>query len=60
MRPSRNVRQSEMAHKNGATGDAIFDTPVIVGNQPYGLPVSANALAGRIDFQLPNTAVTHG
>ncbi len=49
-----------MAHKNGATGDAIFDTPVIVENQLCGLPVSSNALAGCIGFQLPNTAVAHG
>ena len=48
-----------MADKNGATKDAIFDTPVIVGNQPCGLAVSANALAGCIGFQLPNTAVAH-
>jgi len=46
-----------MADKNDATGAAIFDPPVIFPNQPCELQFSANALAGRIGFQLPNTAL---
>ncbi|MBD1928961.1 hypothetical protein H6F74_22325 [Trichocoleus sp. FACHB-90] len=33
-----------MADKNGVTGDAIFDTLVIVGNQLCGLSIFSNAL----------------
>jgi hypothetical protein len=48
-----------MVHKNGVTGDAIFDIPVIVESQLCDLLASATARAGCIGFQLPNTVVAH-